>query len=431
MTGILKYSLAFSACSELATSFATHEHIAIGSSVQVTLNGTTMSGKETLLYFPNGNSWISFADVVALGGDYYGFEAAPITDAVGLPNQMVRFNNSFSTLYFDSDAPLKPDPGFAPSRDFKYQSRQLIIGPDETLSEQIAKATASGKQPSVAYEECGRSLDQRRNVVSGGGSFVSSWIPFGRYVSLAVTNWDHFSYDGRAWSAYAAGHTLALLKAQESHQAALSSSSASLVLARYAYSLEAFALHFLTDAFSSGHMRTPRKKFPEVCTPSDIGSYLSRYQHDEECRYGLNVTNQDGRRWRAYGDKKYLDDVNAVSREVCVACVQKSVDEVGTAMETGVVPANDTLYVASRCVPVPVTDEGENLTPLFKWDDQVHDLIRRDDINDLWSKKFKKHGGLEGWWSTMTLIDLETRYGPPSDLPPFPNRSRLEDLQYW
>ena len=405
-------------------------------------------GNETLLHFPNGNKWVSFADVVGLGGDYYGFEAAPITDAVGLSNQMIRFNNSFHTLYSASDAPVNSDPGYAPSRNFKYQSHQLITGPQETLVEQIAKVEASGKQPSVAYNECGSSLDKRRNVVSGGGSFVSDWIPFGRYVSLAITNWDHFSYDGRAWSAYAAGHTLALLKAQEAHQAATSSSTtsttsstsstssstttaASLALARHAYSLEAFALHFLTDAFSSGHMRTPRKKFPEVCTPSDIGSYLSRYQHDEECKYGLNVTNQNGKKWRAYGDKKYLDDVNAVSRDICVACVQTSVDEVQDVVETGVMPSNTTMYAASRCVPVPVPDENENLTPLFKWDDQVNDLLRRDDINDLWSKKFKQHGGITGWWSTTTLIDLETAYGPPSDLPPFPNRSRLVDPQYW
>ena len=76
MTSIPKVSLL--CCStlfvDLVTSFATHEHITIGSSVHLTLNNTTTMGNETLLHFPNGNKWVSFADVVGLGGDYYGWQ---------------------------------------------------------------------------------------------------------------------------------------------------------------------------------------------------------------------------------------------------------------------------------------------------------------------------------------------------------------------
>ena len=409
-------------------SFATHEHLYIGSTATLFLNNTTQQGNETLLLFPNGNTWVKFSDVVGLGGDFYGYRNAAISDAVGLEGQMTAFNNSFNTLYLASDAIAKKDPGFAPSSLYKYQSRSLITGPDATISEQIMKVVAAGKQPSVAYDDCGSSLDERRNVICGGGSILTDWVPFGRFIELCETNWDHFSFGGRAWSAYAAGHTLAIRKAQEARAVATTSETSGEIML-HAYALEAFALHFLTDAFSSGHMRTPRKKFPQVCTPDDIGSYLSRYQHDEECKYGLNVTNKQGDQWRAYGDKKYLDDVNARSRVICEACVQSSVDEIQAAFVTGTIPTNASMYAASQCIPFPDEAEGANITPLFKWTGT--DLLRRKDINNLWGTTFKTHGGLDGWWSTTTLIELETQYGPPSDLPPFPNRSRLEDVKYW
>jgi len=246
-------------------------------------------GNTTHLFFPNGNDWVTFAHVVGLGGDFYGFEKHAISDAVGTQAQMIAFNNSFNTLFLDPDTPIKPDPGYAPSKLFKYQSHQFLQGPEETIEEQIVLMKSQGKQPSDAYARCGSSLDKRFNVVSGGGSFVSDWIPFGRYIKLAETNWDHFQFGGRAWSAYSAGHTLALQKANDVYfykykKKGRAESDVSLVvnMTLHAYALEAHALHFLTDMFSSGHMRTPRKKFPEVCSPSEIGSYLSRYQHDEE-----------------------------------------------------------------------------------------------------------------------------------------------------
>ena len=89
-------------------SFATHEHIVIGGHATLTLpNGTKLLGNNTNLYFPNGNNWVTFADVVGLGGDFYGFQKYPISDAVGKQAQMVAFNNSFNTLYHDADSPCK------------------------------------------------------------------------------------------------------------------------------------------------------------------------------------------------------------------------------------------------------------------------------------------------------------------------------------
>ena len=152
----------------------------------------------------------------------------------------------------------------------------------------------------------------------------------------------------------------------------------------------------------------------------------------KQCHYGLNVTNLQGDDWRAYGDNRYLDDANAASRVIVVDCVQASVNEIIHAMENGY--DSETLrsssYAAAQCVPTPKSSEGANLTPMFKWDATQNMLLRRKELNNLWGKEFKDHGGLTGWWSSTTLLDLESLYGPPPDLPPFPNRTRLEENVY-
>jgi hypothetical protein len=55
-------------------------------------------------------------------------------------------------------------------------------------------------------------------------------------------------------------------------------------------------MHFLTDAFASGHMRTPRKLLGRD------GSLLAGVMHDLENDLGLLVRNDLGQSWRAFGD---------------------------------------------------------------------------------------------------------------------------------
>jgi hypothetical protein len=64
------------------------------------------------------------------------------------------------------------------------------------------------------------------------------------YLGLARINWDHFGIDAR--TAYNAGHSAAI-------QSAINGDLEG------AYSMNAFADHFLEDAFSAGHLRTPRR----------------------------------------------------------------------------------------------------------------------------------------------------------------------------
>lgn len=59
--------------------------------------------------------------------------------------------------------------------------------------------------------------------------------------------------------AYCVGHTSALKLARQARDQA--SDQAKMEMLRTAYIHEAFAAHFLTDLFSSGHLRAPRRAF--------------------------------------------------------------------------------------------------------------------------------------------------------------------------
>ena len=72
-----------------------------------------------------------------------------------------------------------------------------------------------------------------------------------KMLTLALENYDHFQ--PQAQQAYLVGHQLALETArQAANEKTAESKEAKLILA---YSLEAFAGHFLTDSFSAGHIR--------------------------------------------------------------------------------------------------------------------------------------------------------------------------------
>jgi hypothetical protein len=428
--------------------FATSEHILIGDrailkfpssgSQKASASGNT---NKTFLKLPNGNS-LSFGEIVALAGDLYGLPKAPISDATDTKGA---FNSSASALLYSADRVQNQDPGAAQKKtpSLQYQSEVILAGPMSTVDAALAAAAAAGKIPSTAFAtDAVVGLDKRWNVITGGGSVASSWLPCGRYLNLAQTNWDHFVPAGRAWKVYAAGHAMALDIAGDTKwkSGGGGGSSSSVERLTLAYAFEAFSLHFLTDMFSSGHLRTPRKIFPQECSPDDVGSYLSRYMHDEDCKYGLNVTNKKGDRWRAYGDKRYRDPVNEASRAVPHARGQPSVDAVWPAppaaeggkvepggVEGGGADSSDaSTFGAASCIPTPLPDGRGNFYSLFAWDGNM--LWRRNDISKLWDSSRKKHGGLSGWWSTTTLVELDKFYGPPSDLPPPPNSTALSDL---
>ena len=115
-----------------------------------------------------------------------------------------------------------------------------------------------------------------------------------------------------------------------------------------AYFLEGFALHYLTDLFSTGHLRVPRRKlhrtwFREPEEPGSPGwSYpadsLANRQHNEDCANGLWVRNKLGDAWPAYGDKQLYSGKSAKNRQQALRAAQFGVSEVWDTYTSGSMP---------------------------------------------------------------------------------------------
>lgn len=131
-----------------------------------------------------------------------------------------------------------------------------------------------------------------------------------------------------AAKAYSALHLAALRKAIEAKEESQ---------LKEAYFLEGYGQHFLTDLFSAGHIRVPRRamhsKWPlfaqsgifEKVYPADQCALL---QHDEDCANGLWVTNALNQSWAAYGDKQLLDGRSAKHLQFVSEASQLGVDEI-------------------------------------------------------------------------------------------------------
>jgi hypothetical protein len=111
----------------------------------------------------------------------------------------------------------------------------------------------------------------------------------GHYLVLARQNYPHFSEHNENWKKFNKYHTAALraVDAQPPSQPAIPAE---------ALALTAFGLHFLTDAFSAGHMRVPRRALGED------GGLAAKVMHDTDNTLGLMVQNGFGDVWRAFGD---------------------------------------------------------------------------------------------------------------------------------
>ncbi|SEU37554.1 hypothetical protein [Stigmatella erecta] len=141
-------------------------------------------------------------------------------------------------------------------------------GTPEELSEELTPAVADAIRGVTPQDEGTFLLNTHRG-----------WFD---YVNLANENQDHFA--PRSWARYALHHQEALLLALDKDLDA--------ALVR-----NAFADHFLTDAFASGHLRVPRDLLLGLS-----GGLPSKKMHDEENVYGLWVRSASGFVWRSYGD---------------------------------------------------------------------------------------------------------------------------------
>ncbi|MEU6040724.1 S8 family serine peptidase [Actinomadura sp. NPDC047616] len=115
----------------------------------------------------------------------------------------------------------------------------------------------------------------------------------GRYAALAMRNQSHFTPQN--WATFVRYQRRAFEAIRE-HMARTAGPYAAHPIPATAIALCAFGAHFLSDAFSSGHMRVPRLEL------GITGSLAAKVMHDFEGLYGLLVDNGFGHTWRAFGD---------------------------------------------------------------------------------------------------------------------------------
>lgn len=369
------------------------EHTAIGDSafLYFSPNDPGVIAAQVPLTLPNGLQ-LTYGQIVALAGDFYGVPGAPISDGTTPADIMTRFTNAYNTLAVDIGAVTD-----APN----------ILQVMQTEITAVNQALANGQSASSAYDALGDSLSEQWNRITGGGSVFSPWIPMGRYLQLAAVNWDHFGE--HAITAYTYGHTVAMQQGMLARNAPPAQQMGLLV---QAYAMNAFADHFLSDAFSAGHVRAPRKQLYETVTPNQVGSYLSRYMHDEDSHWGLNLLDAANTPWHAYGDKRYFDTVDVANKAAVDSAVQLSVDEIFYAFNNGVITPTANL-AALQLTPTPIgsarnpqnEQAAGNISPLFSWDGSA--MLRRNDINNL-----NDYSWTSSWWGWSTLALIQKSYAP-------------------
>lgn len=278
------------------------EHVWIGDQVTVQFDGGHQPAKETPLQITSWRqqpaSSISYGQGIALGGDFYGVVGKPISSQ---PDPKVGFRDAWATL--------------ANSMTFLSGRMELaaILALMHEEMKAVEKAIKEKKEPSSAYEALGDSL-------SVGWAAVTGF----RYLFLALENFDHFGRD--AETAYRAGHAVAMEEAARAGRATDKTERRARL--ERAYAMNAFADHFLTDLFSAGHLRVPRRQlFKQVPLKTTSGN-LTRAMHNEDSVRGVDVRNQADDKWRAYGDKRLRDSVSTANRGMVMRAAQLSADEV-------------------------------------------------------------------------------------------------------
>ncbi|WP_051366977.1 hypothetical protein [Hamadaea tsunoensis] len=311
---------------------------------------------------------ITYGQGIALGGDFYGVVDQPIctaADPVGV----------FRQGWFQLATPYIP------------HERSRILGIMEVEIRRVMAAFDAGEDPSKVYEEIG-------DRYSVDWAFETVF----RYPRLSMTNFDHFG--ANAVKAYSVGHGVAL---DEARLAAKEPKDSVMRLTRLerAYAMNAFADHFLTDLFSTGHLRVPRVELYDTIDDKLVAGKLARTMHNEDSKFGLQVRDHKGAQWVAYGDKRLLDKVSEVNRQHVTAAAQTSADEVWKAFSGGSVSDYEALKLTPDFESL-LRNPGQNFRALFKLNDPKSKRPqRRKELHDRNCQDY-----IDDWNPRRTLSDL-------------------------
>lgn len=367
--------------------FALSEHLAAGQKIALQFDINSLAEVNPTLTLPNGLK-LTFGNILSLG-DLCGVVGQPITLGETVEEQQKRFLNAFNS--------------FAKNMNSVDEIRQLnqVIGQE---LEMIRKGMQQGEPPETIYQRIGNEVGRQINCITGGGCHTSFWWMFpGRYLKLAMENYDHFVPNAKM--AYLSGHQVALNQALKARDSGLKEDL------ELAYAMDAFACHFLSDLFAAGHIRTPRVQLANHVSPSLLGSLLANYMHNEENINGLHVHNRNYEHWAVYGDFSYFNPHNLVNKQMLERLLQQSANAVFNTYYSG--ESQDPSPILAQ-IPEHTEDSLENnfdITPLFYWDEQSQKLLRRQDIGNPYDSNMTAD-----WWGWSTLLDLKRHYGETTEM---------------
>ncbi len=361
--------------------YSSAEHDAIGDSVKLYFSTNDPGQRASLLKLSNG-FMLTYGDILAFG-DMYGIPEEPISQGKTEADRKARFLAAFNTFAMNSSSMSEATQIILAF----HHERQIV---DDRMRQ--------GEEPEVIYKDIDNEMGREYNCATGGGCSSVWWLKPGRYLTLADKNFDHFAPN--AWLAYQAGHALAI------EQALLAHNTQDKMQLQYAYELNAFASHFLSDRFSPGHLRVPREKLTSEVTPNTIGSLLAAYMHHEENFYGLHVHNLQGKHWIAYGDNSYFSAKNTEHRNLLLDALQLSANQILYAYLNGVAPADRPI---EQMLPIPDelnNESNQDISPLFYWDTTSKKLMRRKDMS-----RVNDNHWTADWWGWSTLLELKNTRG--------------------
>jgi len=364
-------------------SFESAEHVRAGNKVILNLANNQPPKAQYQLHLPNGLV-LTYGEILSLG-DFYGAAMGPISLGESHDVRRLRFIAAFDSLARKAES-----------------FREVVQLMDIMNQEQLAldQGMEKGEKPEAIYARISDDLNRQYNCATGGGCTQFWYLQPGRYLKLAFQNIDHFN--DNAWIAYQVGHEIAI------ELAIFAKETNDITKLEMAYAINAFASHFLSDRFASGHIRTPRAELDSEYPSQLTGILLSKYMHDEENHYGLYVHNAKDDQWIDYGDKNYYSTYAKETQKHMDDVLQESADQVYQAYLQGEAPKEDRVV---QSIPFVDDSVSQNMTPLFKWDDKNKKMLRRKDMTNIYNKEMTAD-----WWGWSTLLLLVEQRGISSPM---------------
>lgn len=255
---------------------------------------------------------------------------------------------------------------FRQNKKIAFQYGELITAADYYMSPEDFYGDPKSNITSIikcAYRQKKFHQAQRKDDVNYPSCNLTGFFTMPGYLEVVSKNYNHFGWNNM--QAYVDYHTQALQLAKQSFLQKSSNPEASQQLLHKAIIFNAFADHYLSDAFASGHVRVPRIQIKEWAKnhltglfKSSRGDFLSMTLHNFESvnprtglEVGMRVQNAKGDVWMTRGDNKLNLYSNFKDPTVVLPkrAIEESFKDILIAAEYGDLPQG--VYQASLFVP--------------------------------------------------------------------------------